>query len=184
MEYVYHYTAAARWKLIKKSGYLKLTPSNLLKPVAPHWEVDENGVRNFVDETDSYKPVVWLTNSDSPKGHAVGPIKEQLQIAIPYNKDKHSWWVEWKDKNRMNKSWFKKLTSRGERYGTWYVSEEIIPLEEVAWVKDLWSGKILYENKKMKKNKKLGLEKSHNGLRRIFGTYTPSRNNDKSENVA
>lgn len=151
MEYVYHYTALERWELIEKSGYLKLTQSNLLKPVNPHFEKDENGVISFVDETDSYKPVVWLTHSAEATGHSLGTMKERLQIAIPYNKDKHIWWVEWKDKHRMNKSWFKKLTSHGERYGTWYVCEEIIPLEEVAWVKDLWTNEILYENQNISK---------------------------------
>ena len=143
-EYVYHYTAMVRWLKIQESGYLKLTPSNLLKPVNPHFEI-QDGVRVFADETDSYKPVVWLTNLDDPTQHGLDLLKQQIQIAIPYDKKKHIWWVEWKDKNRMKSSWFKRLTSNNERYGSWYVSEEIIPLADVDWVKDRLTGEIIYK---------------------------------------
>lgn len=145
MQLLYHYTAPLRWEQIQNSGYLKLTPSNLLKPKNMKKVKMEDGTYNIVDETDSYKPVVWLTNSESPKNHGVGDLKEEIQIAIQYNKEKHHWWVEWKDKNRMDKSWFKRLTRNGERYSSWYVCEEIIPLSEIVYVKNLKTNEIIYE---------------------------------------
>lgn len=133
-----------RWEQIKESGYLKLTPSNLLKPKNPKMVKQEDGTYVCADETDSYKPVVWFTNSPSPEGHGIDDVKTEIQIAIQFNKTKHLWWVDWKDKNRMNKKWFKDLTSHGERYGSWYVCEEIVPLEDVIYVKNLVTGEILY----------------------------------------
>ena len=143
---LYHYTAVLRWNQIKESGYLKLTPSNLLKPKNPHYIKQEDGTLCYADETDSYKPVVWLTSSESPQNHSIGFMKEAIQIAIPYDEEKHQWWVTWKDKNRMDKSWCKKLISNGQNYSSWYVCEEIIPMEKFAYVKNLLTGEIIYKN--------------------------------------
>lgn len=147
VEYLYHYTAMKRWEQILDSGYLKLTPSNLLKPVNPRMVKLPDGSWNCTDETDAIKPVVWLTDSIEAAGHGNDKIKQEIQIVIPYDKEKHHWWVEWKDKNRMNKSWFKKLTSNGERYGTWYVCEEIIPVSAILYVKNLLTGEIIFDNR-------------------------------------
>lgn len=105
-----------------------------------------DGVPTVVDETDSYKPVVWLTCLEDfgPEELGLSKAKQQVQIAIPYNKEKHLWWVDWKDKNRMKKSWFKRLTGHGERYGSWYICEEPIPMSDFAWAKDMTTGEILY----------------------------------------
>lgn len=143
MEYLYHYTAVLRWEQIKESGFLKLTPSNLLKPKNPKMEKLPDGTYVYADETDDYKPVVWFTNLDSPEGHGLDEIKTEIQIVVKFNKEKHLWWVDWKDKNRMNKSWFKSLT-QGMRYGSWYVCEEIIPIEDFIYVKNLKTGEVLY----------------------------------------
>jgi len=145
IEFLYHYTSMMHWEQIQKSGYLKLTPSNLLKPQNPKIIVQEDGIRNVVDETDSYKPVVWLTHDELAQNHAMSKWKEEIQIAIRYDKSKHHWWIDWKDKNRMNKNWFKKLTCHGEKYGSWYVCEEIIPLSEVVFVKNLKTNEIIYK---------------------------------------
>lgn len=146
IQFLYHYTAMLRWEQIQKSGYLKLTPSNLLKPKNVKRVKLEDGTYSYVDETDSFKPVVWLTSDESPQNHAMDKMKEEIQIAILYDKSKHHWWIDWKDKNRMDKNWFKKLTCHGERYGSWYVCEEIIPLSEVIFVKNLKTNEIIYGN--------------------------------------
>lgn len=109
---LYHYTAPLRWKQIKKSGYLKLTPSNLKKPVNPKIVTLPDGTKSIVDETDDYKPVVWLTDSEVPSNMGLsGPQgqrdKEKIQIAIEYNKEKHHWWATWSDRNRIDKKMFK-----------------------------------------------------------------------------
>lgn len=144
MEYLYHYTAPQRWEQIKESGYLKLTPSNLLKPKNPKMVKQADGTYVYADETDSYKPVVWFTNLTTPEGHGLIDVKTEIQIAVELKKEKHIWWVEWKDKNRMNKSWFKSMTKGGMRYGSWYVCEEIVPIEDFIYVKNLKTGEVLY----------------------------------------
>lgn len=65
MEYLYHYTNLINMKDILKSGALKLTPSNLKKPKDLHRGINQFGKHALISETDSYKPVVWLTNSAS-----------------------------------------------------------------------------------------------------------------------
>ena len=50
----------------------------------------------------------------------------------------------------MNKKWFKAFTS-GKRYGTWYVSEEAILLDDVLLIEDLVSGDVLWDNHNHKK---------------------------------
>lgn len=149
LEYLYHYTAPLRYEQIKASGYLKLTPSNLKRLVNPHWITMEDGTRNFVDETDEYKPVVWLTNSDTPNNHGLSREKEKIQIVLRYNKEKHHWWWTWKDKNRADKKMTKGLMSKGTRYTTWYVCEEIIPFEDILLVKNLETNEILYTKENM-----------------------------------
>ncbi len=58
----------------------------------------------------------------------------------------NKWWVAWAERNRMNKKWFKSITN-GMRYGSWYVSEEIIKLEDVLLIEDLKTGEILLDNR-------------------------------------
>ena len=144
LEYLYHYTAPLRWEQIEKSGYLKLTPSNLKKLVNPHLITLDDGTKAYVDETDDYKPVVWLTSSDTPNNHGLNGPKEKIQIAIKYDKSKHHWWWTWKEKNRADKKMTNSLISNGAKYATWYICEEIIPLEEILWVKNLDTGKIIF----------------------------------------
>jgi hypothetical protein len=147
-EYLYHYTAPLRWEQIKEAGFLKLTPSNLKKLVNPKVITLPDGTKSVVDETDSYKPVVWLTNSTSSVNLGLIPEKEKILIVIPFNKEKHHWWVTWKDKNKMDKKQFKNMTSHGERYSSWYVCEEEIPLDEIYMVKNVETDEILYKNDK------------------------------------
>lgn len=46
----------------------------------------------------------------------------------------------------MNKQWFKDFT-QNSRYGTWYISEEAIPLEDVLMIEDLTTGEVLLDNR-------------------------------------
>lgn len=145
-EYVYHYTSTLRWKEIKKSGYLKLTPSNLKNLKNPQMVKKPDGTTAIIDETDDYKPVVWLTDSPTPENMGLGnPKKMEIQIAIPFDKTKHQWWWTWKDKNRADKKMVKYLISHGEKYTTWYVCEEIIPFEDFVYVKNLKTDTIICE---------------------------------------
>ena len=149
-KYLYHYTSRYQVEQIIEAGYLKLTPSNLIKPVDLKIIKNEDGNYDAVSAiSDSVKPVVWLTDSLDMSGHglenASDPnFKKRIRITIPM-KDSYKWWVTWAERNRMNKKWFKAFTS-GKRYGTWYVSEEIITLDEVLLIEDLESGEVLLDN--------------------------------------
>ena len=84
MEYLYHYTNLINMKDILKSGALKLTPSNLKKPKDLHRGINQFGKHALISETDSYKPVVWLTNSASSQQHGL----ELPMPSIPPEYDK------------------------------------------------------------------------------------------------
>lgn len=143
---LYHYTSRIQAELIMKKGYLKLTPSNLIKPTDPKLIRDEDGVLSWVSEiSDAVKPVVWLTDSKDPSVHGLDKLKEDVRITVPM-KDSYKWWVTWAERNRMNKKWFRDLT-KGLKYGSWYVSEEIISLEDVLLIEDLKTGEIILDNR-------------------------------------
>lgn len=149
-QYLYHFTSALHLPKILESGYLKLTPSNLIKPTDIKFVENEYGFKTAVSEiSDPVKPVVWLT--DKPEGGRLGTDgcpadKKQIRITIPNDK-KYEWWVTWADKNRMNKSWRKALTNNQD-YGSWYVSEEIIKLEDVLLIEDMKTKEIILDNRK------------------------------------
>lgn len=155
MEYLYHYTNLETMKEILKSGALKLTPSNLKKPTDLHIGINQFGHRAMVSETDSYKPVVWLTDSDSPERHGLAnPIeqmppeldKRRIRFVLEKKPD-YEWWHTWSDRNRMNKSYKKKMII-GMDYGSWYICEHEIPLSDVLYVEDLQTGEIYLDNRK------------------------------------
>ena len=150
MKNLYHYTSRYQAEQIIQSGYLKLTPSNLIKPVDLRLVRYEDGNYGMVsDISDPIKPVVWLTDSLDVSGHGLEAFnapnfKKRIRITVPM-KDSYKWWVTQAEKNRMNKKWFKAFTY-GKRYGTWYVSEDPIMLDDVLLVEDLETGEILYDN--------------------------------------
>ena len=60
-KYLYHYTSRYHLKKIMESGYLKLTPSDLIKPVDLKIIRYEDGHCSAVSEiSDHVKPVVWM----------------------------------------------------------------------------------------------------------------------------
>lgn len=154
MQNLYHYTSRYQVEQIIESGYLKLTPSNLIKPVDLRRVKYEDGNYGMVSEiSDHIKPVVWMTDSLDMSGHNLecpnNPnLKKGVRITVPM-KESYKWWVTWAERNRMNKSWFKAFT-HGTRYGTWYVSEEPITLADVLLIEDLVTGEILFDNRQDK----------------------------------
>lgn len=139
---------------ILESGALKLTPSNLLEPKDMHIGVDQFGHKAMVSETDSYKPVVWLTNSDSPDRNGIDSsvgmpdeyVKKRVRFVLE-KKPHYEWWHTWSDKNRMKKSYKKRLILN-MNYASWYISETEIPLSDVLYVEDLVTGEIYLDNRK------------------------------------
>lgn len=154
MEYVYHYTSLNNMKEILESGALKLTPSNLLEPKDMHPGINQFGHQDMISETDSYKPVVWLTDSDSPERHGIEPPqslppeldKKRVRFVLEKKPD-YLWWHTWSDKNRINKKYKKRLTL-GMAYGSWYICEHEIPLSDILYIEDLQTGEIFLDNRR------------------------------------
>ena len=150
-KYLYHYTSRYHLEKIMESGYLKLTPSDLIKPVDLKIIRYEDGHYGAVSEiSDHVKPVVWMTDSLDMAGHGLEcpnnpDFKKKVKITIPMN-SAYKWWVTWAEKNRMNKKWFKYYT-RGKRYGSWYISEEPIMLDDIYMIEDIETGAIILDNR-------------------------------------
>ncbi|WP_139241079.1 hypothetical protein [Anaerocolumna jejuensis] len=157
-QYLYHFTANDKNHIgrIMQTGYLKLTPSSLLKPTK-WWNEMRNGVKTFCTDTDDYKSVVWMTNKKNAEGLGIDSgmspayvdAKKEICITIRM-KDTFKWWNQWADENRMNKSWRKAFTS-GMSYGSWYVSEEPIYMEDIVLIENMRTGEILFDNRQSKK---------------------------------
>lgn len=145
---LFHYTSRCHAEQIIKAGYLKLTPSNLIKPTDARIVRNEDGTVDVVSElSDSVKPVVWLTDSEDASRLGLEcpqnrDVKKQVRITVPM-KDTYRWWLTWAERNRINKKWFKVFTA-GCNYGSWYVSEEIIPLADIASIEDISIGEVLF----------------------------------------
>lgn len=152
MEYLYHFTSILHLDEILKDGFLKLTPSNLIKPTDLKKEkvLDADGqvFYNIVSEkSDPIKPVVWLTDKSSvdiAKKMGLHDAKTEVRLKLPM-KDDYQWWVTWADQNKMNKSWRKTFTT-GCDYGSWYVCEHEIKLTDVKTIENIITGEIYWQS--------------------------------------
>lgn len=144
-KYLYHYTSLEHLKEIKKAGYIKKTPSNLLAPknlrIVDHAWVDP--------ATDNYYPVVWLTDSESPERLGIEcdhptlrDAKKRIRISIP-KKSYYFKWNKWAQEHNMDREWRKKFT-RGFNWQSWYVSEVEIPLESFSEIYDRQTGNVIH----------------------------------------
>ena len=88
-KFLYHYTSRMQAEQIIKSGYLKLTPSNLIKPIDARIVKHEDGTFGVVSEiSDPVKPVVWLTDSEDASRMGLEcpnnpDFKKQVKIVVP-----------------------------------------------------------------------------------------------------
>lgn len=145
-EFLYHYTSKQHLQQIIESGYLKLTPSNLIEPTDLKIITDKNGDKIAVSElSDPVKPVVWLTESTSPERMGIDNTKfdkKQIRITIP-KKSTYKLWFTWAQRNKIKKSWYNRLI-KDCNYTSWYISEDIIKLEDIAKIEDLKTGDIIH----------------------------------------
>ncbi len=134
-KFLYHYTNLAHLQEIIKDKKLKLSPSNLLKPVKPHFE---NG--SFVDETDSYKPVVWFTSEllsgnqsyKMAKNNGLTFEKTQGVIIVPTSMLGFTYakWDEWAIANGIDRKWFQNLKDTAPGWKNFYISEKEVPITD------------------------------------------------------
>lgn len=142
-EYLYHFTSTYHLKMILESRFLKLTPSGLKETKNPRVE---NGI--LIDDNMNYKPVVWLTDNDKPLGLGLeGSIVDKSEIRITLSKNDHyKYWLGWANKNLMNKKWQKEFIASTPQYKSWYISEQLIPIEDIIIIENLKTGKIILDN--------------------------------------
>ena len=132
---LYHYTCLEHLRQILADGIIKTTHSNLLRPVNPRFI---NGV--FADpETDSYKPVVWLTSTlDFSAGEGNGLTgsvydKTECAIAIEVMFYHHfRKWDEWTKENKADKEWIARLKATAPNWRSWYISEKPIVMDSAT----------------------------------------------------
>lgn len=137
---LYHYTNIENMKAIIASGHITRAPSNLLKLKNPRIV---NGCC-IAPETDGYKPVVWMTDSESPEGLGLDGCyysKKRIRFSIP-KKPYFVKWNKWARQYNMDPQWRKTLT-KGMNWQSWYISELEVSLDDVSEILDLETNTVI-----------------------------------------
>ena len=120
--HLYHFTTRLHLSAITKSGFLKVTESNvgsgspLMPPTGQHVGPD----------------VVWLTSSVSGDGCGLdGGLSDKTELRFVVEVPDAVRWVDWAPAAQMHPRWRRAL-SRGQDVSSWYVVERPIPMSE--WV--------------------------------------------------
>lgn len=147
---LYHYTRLMNFRQIAKSGQIKLSASDLVKPTDLH--ETKRGNRIVIEaSTDDIHPVVWLTTNPDMTASSIGgstlmdadgnmvsaeqlppfvrTYKDEVRITIKKTDDMHKW-SEWTEENGIEKSWLSRLKKRWTDWNDYYVVEREIPVSE------------------------------------------------------
>lgn len=131
---LYHYTSLKLFQSILDDRVIKLTASNLLKPINPHIVN-----RCFIDETDIYKPVVWASSLiDFDEAEKMGIPKFKTEVAIEIDSASIQFfhkWSEWAEENNIDQMWFNALKITAPQWETFYVSEKPIVIDDHTKIK-------------------------------------------------
>ena len=153
---LYHYTCLAYLPLILESRRIQKAPSNLLKPQNLQIVYKESiskdcplGVAQVCDPaTDWFKPVVWITDSESPERLGLPNDKKHVRLSIPMQRYFKKW-NKWAKQNNMAPHVMRGLT-KGMNWQSWYISEFEIPVDDVVQILNMdthtvidWHGKAL-----------------------------------------
>lgn len=129
---LYHYTCLEHLESILQAGEIKLTASNLLRPVNPQVI---NG--NVVDVTDDYKPVVWFTSVlDFGKARNCGlngSGADKTEVAItfePKGNQTAPKWSTWAKKHQIEREWFNDLKAAAPEWENFYITEYPVKITE------------------------------------------------------
>ena len=131
---LYHFTSLENYVKIAESGYIDLSPSNLLPPDKATMQIRtrSDGSKYYWDKNNDYKPVVWLTTEELPDAQAQGlsPAKCVIRLAVNYNPLMYVAWSKFADDNRMDEEWRHALEA-GRAPDTWYIRTSRIPYSEI-----------------------------------------------------
>lgn len=139
---LYHYTSREHLQQILADMEIKLTASNLLKPVNMHIV---NG--NLISDTDSYKPVVWFISvcdfKKAKNAGLKGSILDKTEVAIEIDTGIGNFckWDKWAISNNIDKEWFAVLKATAPLWNTFYISEFPVKVPEkpcVIFRPDIW----------------------------------------------
>lgn len=149
MSYLFHYTTGAYLESILNEGYLRLSESNLT-----NWsKVQFDQVAYDQGKLKLYKPVVWMTELEEVElKNSLGLFSkyDKTEIKITIKKQAHyKKYRDWAFKNNIDKNWYRRLT-QGFASNTWWVSDRIIPLDDIVKIENRYTGEIYYENEKYK----------------------------------
>lgn len=135
-EVLYHFTCSYALSSIMKSRFLTLTESN------------------FSFEKAGMFPVVWLT--DSPEPDNMGLLfdpgmpddlnKTHIRFTIRKKRFMQRWdeWSDSKGMDKLQKQYLISSASAEDTYMSWYVSEQIIPINDVITIENIATGNVLY----------------------------------------
>ncbi len=132
---LYHYTSCEHLQRILEDREIKLTASNLMKPVRPYVY---NG--SCCDVTDSYKPVVWFTTLlDFKRAQDCGLIgssqdKTAAVIVVEATPEKFRRWDSWAEENSIDDEWYSILKSVSPEWNTFYITEEPVRITEATQI--------------------------------------------------
>lgn len=132
---LYHFTSLENYVKIAESGYIDLSPSNLLPPDKATMQIRtrSDGSQYYWDKNNDYKPVVWLTTEELLDAQAQGlsQAKCVIRLAVNYNPLMYEAWSKFADDNRMDKKWRQALEA-GRAPETWYIRTSRIPYSEIV----------------------------------------------------
>lgn len=139
---LYHYTDLEHLRAILQDGYLKPSPSDLVKPRNLRVETDAAGRKRVVSDTDDYKPVVWAldyldfdralqsTGLDRADKANVRTVDKSEAVVI-VSADGFELYTSWAKKNGMDKKWFREFTA-GTDYKHFYVNESPVSIKDAT----------------------------------------------------
>ena len=131
---LYHFTSPIGLSAILRSRHISLTESNL------NTSHGNCGVVRLTSSPDSSNHGLKFGNNVPAEFD-----KTTIRITLPYS-DVYRHWDEWSASKGMDKSYKEILihsTGAFETYKTWYVSEIIIPIDEVLKVENLTTGEVI-----------------------------------------
>jgi hypothetical protein len=132
MPVLYHYTSQLHLPLILRSGFLKLTESNVAME-RPHAGPD----------------VVWLTRDPSPwqawmrmPGRLLPVDKGRIRFLVDVPHGELQSWSTWADQHGVADAWRRAMVDSGGPSDAWYVTERIVPWQEWLRIEDTNSGQV------------------------------------------